>query len=78
MKNITISIADEAAEWARIEAARRNSSVSRMLGEILHDKMLQDDAYAVAMKGAVEFKTWGIPDGPYLTRDQIYDRANLR
>jgi hypothetical protein len=33
--NITITINEETANWARIEAAKQRSSISRMLGEML-------------------------------------------
>lgn len=45
MKNVTITVEDSVLEWARIEAARRNTSVSRMVGQLLADKMRHDDAY---------------------------------
>ena len=44
MKNVTVTVDDVALEWVRIEAARRNTSVSRLVGEMLADKMRQDDA----------------------------------
>ena len=49
MKNVTITMADEVADWARVEAAKRNTSVSRMLGDLLAEKMRQEDAYERAM-----------------------------
>jgi hypothetical protein len=49
MKNVTITVEDGALEWARIEAAKRNTSVSRLVGEMLADKMRLEDAYARAM-----------------------------
>lgn len=74
MKNVTITVEDAALEWARIEAAKRNSSVSRLVGELLAEKMRQEDAYEQAMREALKFESWGKPDGPYLTRDEMYDR----
>ena len=78
MKNVTITVEESALEWARIEAAKRNSSVSRLLGEILADKMRQDDAYAQAMRKAIKFESWGESDGDFRTRDEMYERANVR
>ena len=49
MKNVTVSMEDSVAEWARIEAARRNTSVSRLVGQMLGEKMRHDDAYQRAM-----------------------------
>ena len=48
MKNITVTMDDTVAEWVRVEAAKRGSSVSRLLGEWLAEKMRQEDAYAQA------------------------------
>jgi hypothetical protein len=72
MKNVTITMEDGVADWARMEAARRNTSVSRLVGELLAEKMRHDDAYERAMKDALKFESWGNSDGPYLTRDEIY------
>lgn len=75
MKNVTVTMEDTVADWARMEAARRNTSVSRMVGEMLADKMRHDDAYERAMREALEWRSWGKSDGPYLTRDEMYDRS---
>ncbi len=71
MKNLTITVDETALEWARMEAAKRNTSVSRLVGELLAEKMRHDDAYAVAMRDALKFESIEF-DGSYLTRDQIY------
>lgn len=76
MKNVTVTMEDSVADWARIEAARRNTSVSRLVGEMLAEKMRHDDAYERAMREALEFKSWGPSEGRYLTRDEIYDRGS--
>ena len=75
MKNVTVSMEEGVADWARIEAARRNTSVSRLVGEMLAEKMRHDDAYERAMREALEFRSFGTSVGPYLTRDEIYDRS---
>jgi hypothetical protein len=69
---------DSVAEWARLEAARRNTSVSRLVGELLTEKMRHDDAYERAMREALEFRSWGRSSGKYLTRDEMYDRSQPR
>jgi len=75
MKNVTVTMEDAVADWARMEAARRNTSVSRLVGELLAEKMRHDDAYERAMREALEFKSWGTSTGPYMTRDEIYTRG---
>ncbi len=32
MRNVTVTMEDAVADWARMEAARRNTSVSRLIG----------------------------------------------
>jgi hypothetical protein len=75
MKNVTVTMEDGVAEWARMEAARRNTSVSRLVGELLAEKMRHDDAYERAMREVLEFKSLGTSSGPYLARDEICDRG---
>jgi len=44
-RNITIKISEEAALWARRKAAEQNSSVSRLVGEMLERQMRLSDEY---------------------------------
>ncbi len=78
MKNVTVTMEDSVADWARMEAARRNTSVSRLIGEMLAEKMRRDDAYERAMREALQFRSWGVSSGPYLSRDEMYDRSKPR
>lgn len=76
MKNVTVTMEDSVAEWARMEAARRNTSVSRLIGELLAEKMRHDDAYERAMREALEFKSWGASDGRYPSREETHRRGS--
>ena len=49
LKNVTITLDEETARWARIEAARRDTSVSRLVGELLRRYMEESESYASAM-----------------------------
>ena len=42
MKNVTITLDEEVARWARIRAAERDTSLSRLVGKLLREKMLDD------------------------------------
>jgi hypothetical protein len=44
-RNVTIRISDEAALWARRRAAEENTSVSRLVGEMLERQMRLTDEY---------------------------------
>ena len=50
MKNVTITLEEETAQWARIWAARQGTSVSRLLGEMLKEAMLRERGYEAARK----------------------------
>jgi hypothetical protein len=70
MKNVTVTMEDSVAEWARLEAARRNTSVSRLVGEMLAEKMRSDDAYERAMQDWLHReRSWASGGQPYPTRD---------
>ncbi len=73
MKNVTVTMEDAVADWARMEAARRNTSVSRLIGEMLAEKMRHDDAYERAMNEWLQrmpsYQSDGV-GGP--KRDEIY------
>ena len=76
MKNVTVTMEDGVADWARIEAARRNTSVSRLVGEMLAEKMRHDDAYERAMNEWLSRdRTWKSDGLPYPQRDDVYDRG---
>ena len=73
MKNVTVSMEDSVADWARMEAARRNTSVARLLGELLAEKMRHDDAYERAMNDWLGRKrSWKSDGSPYPKRDELY------
>jgi hypothetical protein len=50
MKNVTITLEEEVARWARIRAAEEMTSVSRLVGEMLKEKMIAEKTYQTAMK----------------------------
>jgi len=73
MKNITITLDEQAAAWARVQAADSNMSLSRYVGEMLHDKMRHSREYEKAMRAALAQKPMKF-EGPYLTREELYAR----
>jgi hypothetical protein len=50
MKNVTITLDEETARWARIYAAKHDTSVSRLLGEMLREKRRREEDYHAAMQ----------------------------
>lgn len=47
LRNVTVTLEEDVAQWARIEAARRDTSVSRLLGALLKERMSSHDGSAV-------------------------------
>jgi hypothetical protein len=78
LKNVTITLDEEVARWARIEAAQKETSVSRLLGEILRERMLRNDVYQKAMRRALARKPFLKSEGRYLSREEAHDRPGLR
>lgn len=45
LKNVTITVSEEAARWARKKAAEEGTSVSRLVGAMLENQMRLTDEY---------------------------------
>jgi hypothetical protein len=76
MKNVTVTMEDSVADWARLEAARRNTSVSRLGGEVLAETLRQDDEYERAMNDWLGRKRKYKSNGAaYAKRDELHDRS---
>jgi hypothetical protein len=82
MKNVTIVLEEKVADWARVEAAKRRTSLSRMLGEILAEKMRQQDTYEEAMNQFLRLVPERLrrsPDEKLPSRNETYqDGRRLR
>jgi hypothetical protein len=79
MKNITVTLDEKTAAWARVYAAKRNMSLSRFLGELLHEKMHESREYEHAMRRFFAVKPMHLSGGqPVPKRDELYDRKILR
>lgn len=78
MKNVTITMDEEVARWARIEAARHDMSMSRFVGQLVRDRMDADAEYERAMRAFFEIEPTGHSGGRMPTRDEMHDRAVLR
>jgi plasmid stability protein len=80
MKNITITLTEDAARWARVRAAELDTSVSRLVGDLLTDMMRQEEGYRAAMRFALTRTHARISaqGTRYPTRDELHDRNSLR
>jgi len=80
MKNVTITLEEEVARWARILAAKQNTSVSRLVGELLREKMHAEQNYQIAMQQYLSQPPNVLkPQGEKLPeREALYDRKGFR
>lgn len=81
MKNITITVPEEVAQWARVWAAQKNTSVSRLVGELLRQRMIEGQDYEVAMRRYARRKATELKASPrtsYPKRDELHARSDLR
>jgi hypothetical protein len=75
LKNMTITVTDQVAHWARKKAAEENTSVSRLVGRMLENQMRLSDDYWRAYKrwrkiGSIQ----GIDAAGRMSRDQAHAR----
>lgn len=80
MKNVTVTLDEKTAAWARVYAAQRDMSVSRMIGEMLQRRMQEVREYDEAMRRFLAKRPvkLGRPGQRYATREEVHDRTRLR
>ena len=80
MKNVTITMEDEVARWVRVEAAKRDTSVSRFVGEAMRERMVDRDRYERARADffADAPRRLRRPGQALPTREELHDRSSLR
>lgn len=80
MKNVTITLDERTAAWARVYAAQQGKSVSRLVGEMLQERMREMRDYDDAMHRYLARKpiSFAWSDGHRPTREELNERANLR
>lgn len=76
MKNVTITLDENVARWARIWAAKKDTSLSRLVGEMLREKMEQEEGYEAARRTYFSLPSMAPrdPEQPYPGRDEIHER----
>jgi len=76
MKNMTITLEEEVARWARIRAAERDTSVSRLVGEMLRGKMQEEQNYQAAKQHYLSQRPKKLkkPGARYPRREELHER----
>jgi uncharacterized membrane protein YccC len=50
LRNITVTLDEQIAAWLRLHAAKRGMSVSRLVGDFVHERMSETQDYNEAMR----------------------------
>ena len=59
LRNVTVSLEEDVARWARIEAARQDTSVSRLLGALLKERMEKSAGNGSVADAAEQLASFG-------------------
>ncbi len=80
MKNVTITLKEAVARWARIKAAEHDKSLSRFLSDLLEERMRHETDYEAARRRFMAGKPFAFrkPGEKLPTRDEIHDRKRVR
>lgn len=79
MRNVTITLDEETARWIRVEAAEKNTSVSRLVGALLRERMVAERGYENAMEEYLKRRPRRLRDGSRLPRrEELHDRTRIR
>ena len=74
LKNVTITVEEEALRWARKRAAEENTSVSKLVGRMLADKMRQTGEYWAAYEKWKKIKPIPGLAANRMTREEANER----
>lgn len=74
-RNLTITVEEDVARWARVKAAEEDTSVAQLVGELLRHHMLEDAAYERALKEHLSQKPVAFRRrGGYPSREEMHGR----
>lgn len=75
MRNLTITLEEQVLRWVRVRAARMDTSVSRWVGELLRERMEEEEGYEAAMKRFLARRPVVLKrSGGYPSRDEVHER----
>lgn len=75
-RNVTVVMDEDTARWVRVEAARRDLSVSAYLGQVVRQERERVEGYSLAMERFLsrEPRPLASPGTPLPSRDELHDR----
>jgi hypothetical protein len=56
LKNVTVTVEEDALRWARLKAADENTSVSKLVGRMLAEQMQNESGYWKAYESLKRIK----------------------
>lgn len=74
LKNVTITVPEEVAGWARRKAAEENTSVSKLVGRMLESQMRMSDDYARAYRRWKKIRGFPIGAANRMSREEAHER----
>lgn len=80
MRNVTITLEDELARWARILAAERDTSLSGLIADLLRERMTQQQDYERSRQKFLSIAPRALkrPGARYPRRENLHERRDLR
>jgi hypothetical protein len=78
LKNITLTLDQPTAAWLRLQAAKLGVSVSRLMGDLIHERMGETQAYGEAMRQFLSVKPFAFQSvrDALPTREELHQRAD--
>ena len=76
IKNVTITLDETVAAWARIRAAEGETTASRLVGELIRGKMLEKESYKASMQHYLSqaARLLKEPSAKYPDREKLHER----
>jgi len=80
MQKLTITLDEETASWVRVYATNHNTSVTRMIGEMLAQRITHLRDYDRAMRRYLAKPPFRLKRSRkrYANRGELHDRGGLR
>lgn len=80
MKNVTVTLEEEVARWAKVRAAEEGESLSRYLGRLLAEQMRHEQTYEAAMTSYLSREARPLKDetATFPTREDLHELDFLR
>lgn len=69
-QNLTVSLKKETIQKAKVLAAKRNTSVTRLLADYVEEMVAEDERYEAARKAALGYLNTGFPMGGHIAADR--------